>query len=67
MENEFRQLNKKLDKVIEKMQKIQKKIAGSEEPASMHELDSLTKLGQEYSETVEQIAQLKNTDKKTLS
>ncbi|MEZ5476152.1 MAG: hypothetical protein R3E95_01210 [Thiolinea sp.] len=64
MEKEFRQLNKHLDKVIEKMQKIQAKIAASEEPASMHELDTLTRLGKEYSETVEQIAQLQSGNKK---
>ncbi|MFT5260501.1 MAG: hypothetical protein ACI9J2_002331 [Saprospiraceae bacterium] len=37
------ELTQALEAVIEKMQKIQRKIAADEQPTSMSELDSLTK------------------------
>lgn len=61
MSNEHDKLNKQLKRIIKKMKRIQKAIKGSEAPASMHELDSLTRLGEEYSKTVQQIAQLDGT------
>lgn len=63
MSREQDKLNKRLKGIIKKMKKIQKAIKGSEAPASIHELDSLTRLGEEYSETVQQIAQLDSTQK----
>ena len=63
MNQEQNKLNKRLKGIIKKMKKIQKAIKGSEAPASMHELDNLTRLGEEYSTTVQQIAQLDNTPK----
>lgn len=63
MSQEQDKLNKQLKRIIKKMKKIQKAIKGSEAPASMHELDSLTRLGKEYSTTVQQIAQLDSVQK----
>ena len=58
MSSEYQQLSKRLKSTIKSMKKVQKAIHGSEEPASMHELDKLKKLGEEYSATVQQLAQL---------
>ncbi len=63
MSQEHDKLNKRLKNIIKKMKKIQKAIKGSEAPASIHELDNLTRLGEEYSATVQQIAQLDSTQK----
>ena len=63
MSREQDKLNKRLKNIIKKMKKIQKAIKGSEAPASIHELDSLTRLGEEYSTTVQQIAQLDDVQK----
>ena len=63
MSQEHEQLSQRLQAIIDKMQKVQKTIKGSQQPASMHELDSLTSLGEEYANTVEQIAQLDNSKK----
>lgn len=63
MSQEHEALSQRLQAIIDKMQKVQKAIKGSQQPASMHELDSLTSLGEEYANTVEQIAQLENRDK----
>ena len=61
MSQEQAKLSKRLKGIIKKMKKVQKAIKGSEAPASIHELDSLTRLGEEYAETVQQIAQLEST------
>ncbi len=45
--------DKTLESIIEKMQTIQKRISGGSQPASMHELDELKKLGQQYAKVVE--------------
>ncbi|MEZ5537885.1 MAG: hypothetical protein R3F02_19960 [Thiolinea sp.] len=58
MSSEHHQLSKRLKGIIKSMKKVQKGIHGSEEPASMHELDKLKQLGEEYSSTVQQIARL---------
>ena len=58
MSQEQKKLSKKLKGIIKQMKKVQRAIKGSEAPASMHELDSLTRLGEEYAATVQQIAQL---------
>ena len=63
MNQEHDKLNKQLKGIIKKMKKVQKAIKGSEAPASMHELDTLTRLGKEYSATVQQIAQLDEAQK----
>ena len=63
MSQEYEKLNKRLKSVIKKMKKIQKAIKGSEAPASIHELDNLSRLGEKYSATVQQIAQLGSTKK----
>lgn len=44
---------KTLESIIEKMQAIQKKIISGSQPPSMHELDELMKLGQQYAKVVE--------------
>ena len=44
---------KTLESIIEKMQAIQRKISSGSQPASMHELDELMKLGQQYAKVVE--------------
>ncbi len=64
MKQERNTLNKRLKNIIKQMKKVQKAIKGSEAPASMHELDRLTRLGEEYALTVQQIAQLDNTSDK---
>lgn len=63
MSQEQAKLSKQLKGIIKKMKKVQKAIKGSEAPASMHELDSLTRLGEEYAATVQQIAQLESVQK----
>ena len=63
MSREQDKLNKRLKNIIKKMKKIQKAIKGSEAPASIHELDNLTRLGEEYSTTVQQITQLDGVQK----
>lgn len=63
MSQEHAVLNKQLKGIIKKMKKVQKAIRGSEAPASMHELDTLTRLGEEYAATVQQIAQLEGQEK----
>lgn len=60
MNSEHKQLSKRLKGIIKSMKKVQKSIHGSEAPASMHELDELTQLGEEYATTVQQIAQLES-------
>ncbi len=45
-------LQKKLKKIIKKMQRIQKNIAADEQPLAMHELDTLTELGEQYAAVV---------------
>jgi hypothetical protein len=45
--------DKTLESIIEKMQTIQKRISSGSQPASMHELDELKKLGQQYAKAVE--------------
>ncbi len=49
-------LNADLDSVIGKMKKIQRKIAADAQPASMPELDALTKLGNKYAKIVKKLA-----------
>ncbi|WP_020394323.1 hypothetical protein [Thiolinea disciformis] len=56
MTDTYQQLNKHLQDLIKKMQKVQKAIAASGEPASMHELDELKRLGRAYGSTLEQMA-----------
>lgn len=63
MSSEYKQLTKRLRSVIKSMKKVQKSIRGSEQPASMHEIDGLTRLGEEYANTVQQIAQLESQQK----
>lgn len=46
-----------LGEIIEKMQAIQRKIASGSQPVSMHELDELMKLGQQYAKVVEALQQ----------
>lgn len=67
MSTEKDQLSQRLQGIIARMQKVQKGIAGSSQPAGMHELDDLTSLGEEYASTVEQIAQLDQDENKTKS
>jgi endonuclease III-like uncharacterized protein len=63
MGSEHKQLSKRLKGIIKTMKKVQKGIHGSKEPASMHELDKLRQLGEEYASTVQQIAQLESGEK----
>lgn len=63
MSSEHHQLSKRLKGIIKSMKKVQKGIHGSEEPASMHELDKLKRLGEEYDQTVQQIARLETQQK----
>lgn len=63
MSSEHKQLSKRLKGIIKNMKKVQKSIHGSKQPASMHELDKLTGLGEEYAMVVQQIAQLESQQK----
>lgn len=63
MSTEHKKLTKHLKKIIKNMKKVQKSIRGSKQPASMHEIDELIQLGEEYASTVQQIAQLESQQK----
>jgi hypothetical protein len=49
------ELQKALKNIIGKMKLVQKKIGGDSQPASMHELDMLSELGQQYADVVERL------------
>lgn len=49
------ELQKVLKNIIGKMNMVQKKIGSDSQPASMHELDMLLKLGREYADVVERL------------
>ncbi len=49
------ELQSSLQSIIEKMQAIQKQISSGSQPASIHELDTLTKLGKQYAKVVERL------------
>lgn len=49
------ELQKSLEAIIEKMRSIQKRIGSGSQPASMHELNALSALGQQYSKLVERL------------
>lgn len=49
------ELYRSLAGIIQQMQVIQQQIAGSSQPAAMHELDALVGLGREYAKLVEQL------------
>ena len=63
MSQTYQQLTKQLQDLIKKMQKLQKAIAASSEPASLHEIDELKRLGVAYGSTVEQLAALEQDTK----
>ena len=44
------ELRKKIDDVIGRLQKIQRTIAGSRQPASRFEIEELKELGERYAE-----------------
>jgi hypothetical protein len=50
--------HERLEAIIRRMQKIQRAIKASRQPASMLELDELKSLGTEYASTVDRIATL---------
>lgn len=58
MSQDYNSLSQQLMQVIHKMQKIQARISGSHQPAAMHELDELKRLGKDYAVVLEQLAQL---------
>jgi len=50
--------------IIGKMRAVQKKIGSDSQPASMHELDTLSELGQQYADEVERLQlALKSSEK----
>jgi hypothetical protein len=49
------ELQKALKNIIGKMKLVQKKIGSDSQPASMHELDMLSELGQQYADVVERL------------
>lgn len=63
MSQEHAHLSHQLTQVIHKMQKVQSRISGSQQPASMHEIDELKRLGTEYSVVIEQLAHLDSSNK----
>ena len=50
--------HERLEAIIQRMQKIQRAIKASRQPASMLELDELKSLGTEYARTVARISTL---------
>jgi hypothetical protein len=50
--------HERLDAIIRRMQKIQRAIMASRQPASMLELDELKSLGNDYARTVARLAKL---------
>lgn len=58
MESTNQQVSAELKTVIHQMKKIQARISGSEQPAFLHEIDELMRLGREYATLIEQLAQL---------
>ena len=51
-------LHADLAEIIDQMRAIQKKIAGDSQPASMHQLDALQDLGNQYNELVNRLQSL---------
>lgn len=49
------ELQKSLDAIIGEMKSIQRQIGSGTQPASMHELDALIKLGQQYVDIVKRL------------
>ncbi|HYQ73204.1 MAG TPA: hypothetical protein VET88_14905 [Gammaproteobacteria bacterium] len=49
--------HERLDAIIRRMQKIQRDIRASHQPASLLELDELKSLGREYARTVARLAE----------
>lgn len=64
MNKEFEELSDDLKGTIKRMKKIQKKIAGDGQPASMHEIDELKDLGDKYAGIVTKIAALESESKR---
>ena len=54
------ELQERLEKIIRRMQKIQRSIQASRQPASRLELMELKDLGREYARVIEQLADLSN-------
>ena len=50
-------IDQALGSIIGEMQAIQRQIASGSQPASMHELDELKKLGQQYARVIEALQQ----------
>jgi len=53
-------VNRELQRIVTQMQRLQRQIAADQQPPSMHELDSLKRLGQQYGELVERLAALRD-------
>ncbi len=49
------ELRKKIDAIIERLQTIQRTIAGSRQPASRFEIEELKELGENYAELNNQL------------
>lgn len=62
MKKESKPQSKPLTEIIKRMREIQADIAADSQPLSLHELDELEKLGQEYAVIV---ARLKNEVEKS--
>ena len=54
-QNSSAELQDTLDTIVGEMKVIQQQIAGDAQPASMHELDALIKLGQQYVDIVKRL------------
>ena len=52
-------ISRALSDVLVEMQQLQRHIASDGQPVSMHELDSLKRLGVQYAELVESLARLR--------
>ena len=52
----------RLEEIIRRMQKIQRSIKASRQPASRLELMELGDLGREYARIIEQLAKLQDAD-----
>lgn len=58
MSQEYEKLSGRLEKIIAGMQNLQAKVAADKQPVSMHEVDELKRLGEDYSRVIADLAVL---------
>ena len=61
MNKEYRLLSRQLKKMIAQMKKLQTNINADQQPISMHEVDELKRLGEEYAQIMSQLSSVQNS------